>query len=289
MDQPRTVLDGLRFPESARWHDGRLWFAHWSAGEVVAVDPDGTSEVVAAGPPGYGWSIDWLPDGRRLTTGERLLRTEPDGTTVEHGQLRRLAGHGWNEIAVTRGGDVYVNGFAFDPAAGTAPQPGVIALVRPDGSTVAVADGLRFPNGMVVTEDGSTLIVAESFAGQLTAFDIRADGTLSAGRAWAEGVAPDGICLDADGAVWSGRADIRMMTGRPDDLAGGFVRVLEGGTITDRIELDRPGFSCALGGPDGSTLFMLTMQWRGFDVIDATAAERTGAVVSSQVAVPAPA
>ena len=217
----------------------------------------------------------------------RLLRTEPDGTTVEHGRLREVAGHGWNEIAVTRGGDVYVNGFAFDLAGGGAPQPGVIALVRPNGSTVQVADGLRFPNGMVVTPDGATLIVAESFAGQLTAYDIRAYGTLSAGRAWAEGVAPDGICLDADGAVWCGRPDIRMMTGRPDGPAGGFVRVLEGGEVTDRIELDRPGFACALGGPDGGTLFMLTMQWRGFDVIDATAAERTGAVFAAPVAVPA--
>lgn len=166
------------------------------------------------------------------------------------------------------------------------PQRGMIALVRPDGSTVQVADDLQFPNGMVITPDGSTLVVAESFAGKLTAFDIAADGMLSNRHVWAAGVAPDGICLDAEGAIWSGAADIRMMTGRDEDPGGALVRVHEGGEIVDRVVLDRPAFSCALGGDDGRTLFMLATQWLGFDQIDATAADRTGQVLAVRVEVP---
>lgn len=279
----RLVLDGLAFPESARWHDGRLWFAHWGTGEVVAVGPDGSTEVTTPAPDGYGWSVWPLPDGSRLTTGPALVRAGPDGSTAELGRLREIAAHGWNEITVAGTGDVYVNGFEFDLAGGGAPKPGIIALVRPDGSTVEVADGLRFPNGMVITPDGSTLVVSESFAGRLTAFDIRPDGTLTGRRAWAEGIAPDGIAVDSAGGIWCGAADIRMMTGRAGAPAGAFVRVLDGGQVTDRIELDQPGFSCTLGGPDGTTLFMLTADWRGFDAIDAMAADRTGIVYAAEV------
>ncbi len=285
--RPHVLLSGLAFPESARWHGDRLWLAHWSAGEVLSVDDAGRSQVMSPGPAGYGWSIDWLPDGRLLATGPTLLVTDADGNSSEYGHLRGVAEHGWNEIAVGPNGDVYVNGFSFDLAAGGAPQPGIIALVRPDGTTVAVAGDLQFPNGMVISADGSTLVVSESFAGTLTAFDIAADGTLANRRVWAEGIAPDGITMDQEGAIWSGAADIQMMTGKLDSPAGAFVRVAEGGAILDRIELDRPGFSCALGGPDGRTLFMLTAQWRGFDVIDAMAADRTGVVFTAQVSVPA--
>jgi sugar lactone lactonase YvrE len=284
--QPRVLLDGLTMAESARWHQDRLWFAHWASAEILAVDLDGKSERIADGPPGYGWSIDWLPDGRRLATGERLLCTEPDGTVREHGRLPEIAAHGWNEIAVAGNGDVYVNGFSFDLAGGGAPQPGIIALVRSDGSSLQAAADLQFPNGMLITPDGSTLIVSESFAGRLTAFTIESDGTLTNRRVWAEGVAPDGIVMDREGAIWCGAADIQMMTGRPDDPAGGLSRVLEGGVVTDRIELDRPCFSCTLGGPDGTTLFMLVAQWRGFDVIDQMAADRTAAVLAVPVAIP---
>ncbi|HKC29327.1 MAG TPA: hypothetical protein VKB75_15035, partial [Jatrophihabitans sp.] len=125
---PRVLLDGLAFVESARWHDGRLWFAHWSAGEIIAVDLDGTSEVVAQGRPGFGWSIDWLPDGRLLMTGETLLRQEPDGSFVQHADLTPVAAHGWNEIAVDQRGNVYLNGADFDFLGGAAPKPGIIAL-----------------------------------------------------------------------------------------------------------------------------------------------------------------
>jgi sugar lactone lactonase YvrE len=288
VDDPKAevLLSGLAFPESARWHQGRLWFAHWGTGEIMAADLDGRTEVVARGPSGLGWSIDWLPDGRLLVTGPELLRQERDGSMTRHADLTGVAGHGWNEIAVDGRGNVYVNGFDFDLPAGAPPAPGIIALVTPDGAARQVAGGLQFPNGMVVTPDGSTLIVAESFAGRLTAFDIAPDGGLVNRRIWAAGVGPDGICLDAEGGVWSGAADIRMMTGRAGDPAGACLRVREGGQVSSRIELDQPMFACALGGPDGRTLFMLTAPWRGFDQVTEMIAERAGQVLVVRAPVP---
>jgi sugar lactone lactonase YvrE len=283
----RVLADGFTMLESARWHDGRLWVAHWGSGEILALDLDGRIERMAPGPDGYGWSFDWLPDGRRLTTGPTLTVSGTDGGEEPYGHLADVAEHGWNEIVVTTGGDVYVNGFEFDLAGGGAPKPGIIALVRADGTTRVVAHDLQFPNGMAITPDGGTLLVSESFAGQITGFDIAADGALDHRRAWAAGVAPDGICIDADGAVWCGAPDIRMLGGGPDAPGGALLRVLEGGQTTERIEFDRPAFSCALGGPDGRTLFALTTQWRGFDNIDATAAERTGRVLAVEVTVAA--
>ena len=198
--QTKSLLSDLVIGESPRWHEGRLWFAHWGTGEIVAVDPEGRSAVVGQGPPGLGWSIDWLPDGRLLVTGAGLMRQEPDGSMVAHADLSGLGVGGFNEIVVDGRGNVYVNGGVdFHPDEGNA--PGIIALVTPDGSVRRVADGIAFPNGMAVTPDNSTLIVAESFAGRLTAFDIAADGSLSNRRAWAEGVGPDGICIDAEGAI----------------------------------------------------------------------------------------
>ena len=218
--EPRVVLSDLAFVESPRWHDGRFWFAQWGTTEIVAVDLDGNSEVVAHGPPGLGWSIDWLPDGRLLVTGPELLRQEPDGSMVPHADMHTVAEHGWNEIVVDGRGNIYLNGFGFDFLGGEKPEPGIIALVTPDGSARQVADGIEFPNGMVVTPDNSTLIIAESFARRLTAFDIAADGSLSNRRVWADDVGPDAICIDADGAVWTGAADTRALTGRDEDSPG---------------------------------------------------------------------
>jgi sugar lactone lactonase YvrE len=284
----RVLADGFTMLESGRWHDGRLWMAHWGSGEIVAVDMGGRVERAAPGPGGYGWSLDWLPDGRRLTTGHTMTVSSGDARGEPYGHLGDLATHGWNELAVAAGGDVYVNGFEFDMAGGGAPKPGIIALVRANGATCVVADDLQFPNGMAITPDGGTLLVSESFASRLTAFDIAADGGLSNRRIWADGVGPDGICIDADGAVWCGAPDIRMLGGGPDAPGGAAVRVLEGGQITERVEFDRPAFSFALGGPDGRTLFALTTEWRGFDSIDATATQRTGRVLAIDVTVPAP-
>jgi sugar lactone lactonase YvrE len=241
---------------------------------------------MAPGRPGLGWSIDWLPDGRLLVTGPDLLRQEPDGEMVPHADLTGVADHGWNEIVVDGRGNVYLDGFGFDFLGGQPPTPGIIALVTPDGEARQVADGIAFPNGMVVTPDNSTLIIAESFAGRLTAFDIDPDGSLSNRRVWAGGIGPDGICLDAGGAIWTHSADTRTHTGRDDAPAGECVRVREGGEIVERIRLDRDGFACALGGPDGRTLFMGAAEWRGVEHVDEAVAARTGQILTAAAPVP---
>jgi len=286
LTEPRVLLSGLAYVESPRWHENRLWFAHWGTGEIVAVDLDGTAEVVGHGPPGLGWSIDWLPDGRLLTTGPELVRREPDGSLVRHADLSGVADHGWNEIVVDGRGNIYVNGFGFDFLGGEPPTPGIIALVTPDGSARKVADGIEFPNGMVVTPDNATLIVAESFGGRLTAFDIAPDGSLSNRRVWADGIGPDSICLDAEGAIWAQSADTSVHTGRPDSPAGEIIRVREGGEILQRIELDRAGFGCMLGGPEGRTLFMVAAEWWGIEKVDEAVAARTGQVLVADAPAP---
>jgi len=277
--EAHALLTGLVIGESPRWHDGRLWFAHWGTGEIVAVDLEGDSEVVGEGPAGLGWSIDWLPDGRLLVTGEGLTRREPDGSMVPHADLSSLGVGGFNELVVDGRGNIYVNGGAdFEPGAGEA--PGIIALITPDGSVRRVADGIAFPNGMAVTPDNSTLIISESFAARLTAFDIADDGDLSSRRAWADGVGPDGICIDTEGAVWTGVGAFG------ENLVG---RVRDGGEVLERVQLGMPCFACMLGGDDGKTLFMLAADWRVADSPDdnmtrLTTGARTGQVLTARVA-----
>src|SRR5262245_7568935 len=175
------LLDGLAFVESPRWHDGRLWFSHWGADEIVAVDLEGNSEVVGRGPARLGWATEWLPDGRMLLTGPELLREEPDGTRVRHADVGAVAAGGFAEIVVDANGNAYVNSINFDFMGGAMPSgpTGVVALVTPDGAVRRVADQIAFPNGMVITPDGSTLIMSESFTGRLLAFDIEPNGDLS--------------------------------------------------------------------------------------------------------------
>ena len=273
------LLSGLVIGESPRWHEGRLWFSNWGTQEIIAVDVEGNSEVVTRVLTTIPFSIDWLPDGRLLVVSgpeALLLRREPDGSLVTHADLSSLA-RGWNEIVVDGRGNVYVNGSNFDFLGGGEFIPGIIALVTPDGSVRQVADGIAFPNGMIVTPDNSTLIVAESFASRLTAFDIAADGSLANRRVWAElGRGGDGICLDAEGAVWSSA----MKDGKPT-----CVRVREGGLVLQTIELDRSCFACMLGGEDGKTLFMMAAEWRGTENMDVLLHSRTGQVLTA----PAPA
>jgi sugar lactone lactonase YvrE len=287
-DTPRVLLDGFAMVESPRWHDGRFWFAHWKVGEVIAVDLDGNHEVMAQGPQQLGWSIDWLPqpDGRLLITGPELLRQEADGSLVQHADLSHIANHGWNEIVVDGRGNIYLNGMGFNFMGGGKPEPGIIALVTPDGEARQVADGIDFPNGMAVTPDNKTLLIAESFAGQLTAFDIADDGSLDNRRVWAGGIGPDSICLDAEGCVWTHSADTQLHTGRADRPAGEAIRVREGGEILQRIPFDRPSFGCTLGGPDRRTLFLTNTVWRGVEQAEAVLAERTGQVLVTRAPAP---
>jgi len=254
-----TLMTGIAFGESPRWHEGRLWFSDWGAGELIAVDLSGHSEVVAR-VQSFPFCIDWLPDGRLLIVHSQdrlLLRREPDGSLATHADLGSLAPGAWNEIVVDGRGNAYVNGIGFDLMTGEEFAPGVVVLVTPDGSARLVADGLAFPNGMAVTPDNSTLIVAESYASRLTAFDIAADGGLSNRRVWA-GVGedhPDGVCLDAEGAAWY--ADVGNKR---------CVRVGEGGGVLQTIDLDRGCFACMLGGLDRRTLFLVAREWHGTDV-----------------------
>ncbi len=274
----QTLMNGLSFGESPRWHEGRLWFCDWGAEELIAVDLEGRSEVIAR-VPSFPFSIDWLPDGRLLIVAARqqaVLTLAGDGSLAEFADLSGLSTRPpGNEIVVDGRGYVYVNGAGFDLMAGEEPKPGMVALVTPDGAARQVADGIEFPNGMAVTADDSTLIVAESYGRRLTAFDIAADGSLSNRRVWADlgdGV-PDGICLDAEGAVWYG--DV------PNQRC---VRVREGGEVLQTIELDRGCFACMLGGEHGRTLFLITREWRG--AADMTAGARSGQVLFTEVDVP---
>lgn len=273
----RTLLTGLGMVESARWHDGRLWFADWGAGEVVAVDLDGTAEVVAAGPHRMGWSLDWLPDGRLLTTGDAIRRHEPDGTTTT------LWDRGANEIVTDPRGHRYVDGFDFDFLGGGTPEPGWIDLLGPDGSSRRVAEDIQFPNGMVVTPDGTTLVVAESFAGRLTAFDIAGDGGLSGRRTWADGLGPDGIAIDAEGAIWTQTADTFAHFGDPAAPGGACVRVLDGGRATHRVETELPCFSCTVGGPDGRHLFLLCNEFEGIERAREVQERRSARVLVAEI------
>jgi len=268
--------------ESPRWHDGRLWFSNWGTDEIAAVDLNGNSEVIGPGGGGSGWATNWLPDGRMLVTGGELVRVEPDGSRVRHADLSHISPYGWSEITVDGRGNIYVNSINFDFAdfndlLASGKSPGKIALVTPEGGSREVADGLAFPNGMVVTPDNATLIVAESFTRRLTAFDIGSDGSLSNQRVWAD-VTGDGICIDAEGAVWT--SDV----GR--DEGGVCLRVREGGEVLDRIELDRPCYACMLGGDDGRTLFMVVAKWFGPDRVDELVQARTGQILTARVAVP---
>jgi sugar lactone lactonase YvrE len=239
----RILLEGLQVGESPRWHEGRLWFAHWGAGEVCAVDLDGRLETIARTTAKLPISLAFLPDGRLVIVDGRRLVTRSGETYAE------LDG-GANEIVVDGRGNAYVNGAGFDLMAGEAPKPGGIWLVTPDGAVRRVAAELQFPNGMAITPDGGTLIVAESYAARLTAFTIEPDGSLSGRRVWApvDGP-PDGICLDADGACWYADVPNRRC-----------VRVREGGAVLDTVQLDRGCFACMLRG---STLFVLAAEWNG--------------------------
>ncbi|MDI6102079.1 SMP-30/gluconolactonase/LRE family protein [Actinoplanes sp. NEAU-A12] len=272
MGVPEVLMDGIRFGESPRWHEGRLWFSDWGAGQVIAVGPDGRHEVTAT-VASFPMCIDFLPDGRLIivdSARRRLVRREPDGSLTEYADLAAAGATPWNDIVIGGDGSAYVGNIGFDFPGGEF-APGFLALVTPQGKVVRAADGLAFPNGMVITPDGTSLIVAESYAQRLTAFRIGPDGRLSDRRTWAEtpGDHPDGICADADGAIWY--ADVANQH---------CVRVREGGEVLSTVRTDRGAFACALSrGPD-PCLFIV-----GQNYGDGEPAGPTGQVVT----VPAPA
>jgi sugar lactone lactonase YvrE len=249
----RTLLTGRGLVESPRWHGDRLYFSDWSAGEVLAVDLAGHSKVVAR-VKSLPLCTAWHPDGSLVIVSSRdgqLLRQRPDGYLVTYANLGRS---GWNDIVIDGHGRTYVNRPGFNPVTGEAFAPGFVHQVSLKGAVRQVADDIAFPNGMAVTGDNSTLIVADSYRHCLVAFDIGADGALSGRRIWAdlgEG-APDGICVDAQMCVWY--ADV------PNKRC---VRVAEGGAVLQTVELDRGGFACTLGGAERTTLFIVAAEWGG--------------------------
>ena len=244
------LLDGLAFPESPRWHDDRLWFSDMYACQVMTITPDGKSETIVA-VPHQPSGLGWLPDGRLLMVSmvdRRLLRLDPAGLTVV-ADLRDLAPFHCNDMVVDRQGRAYIGNFGFDFLEEQPPKATVLILVTPDGQNRIVADKLLFPNGSVITPDGHTLIVGETWAARLTAFTIEPDGSLTDRRVWAqlEGAAPDGVCLDAEGAIWVA-----------SPTSSEVLRVLECVEITHRIPIEGQATSCMLGGPDRQTLFILS-------------------------------
>ncbi len=277
MSEARVLMEDIVFGESPRWHDGRLWFSDWGAQQIVAVDPRGTREVVLdVDFPSFPMCFDFLPDGRMLVVSSSqslLLSRERDGSLSSYADLGGLSQKPWNEVVVDGRGNAYVNGTGFDfPREEFA--PGLIALVTPDGQVRQVADGVAFPNGMAITPDDRTLILAESYAERLTAFDIADDGSLGNRRVWAdtEGDHPDGLCLDAGGGAWYADVGNRRC-----------VRVREEGEVLQTIELDRGCFSCALGGDEGKTLFIVAQRWDPAGPAD----ERTGQLLVADAPAPA--
>jgi sugar lactone lactonase YvrE len=269
------LLDGLAFPEGPRWHAGKLWFSDMHAGVVQTVDESGKAEVVIEvenDPSGLGW----LPDGRLLVvsmTDRRLLRLDPDGL-AEVADLSGLASFHCNDMVVDAQGRAYVGNFGFDLHAKATLANAEIVLVTPDGHARVVADEMEFPNGSVITPDGSTLIVGETFGARLTAFDIAADGSLSGRRTWAQldGIIPDGICLDAEGAIWMA-----------SPVGNGVFRIAEGGEVLEQIPLANQSYACMLGGPDGRTLHICTAESPN---PEACIAKRSGRIEIARVDVP---
>ena len=276
-----VLCSGFGLVESPRWHDGRLWFSDWTGGQIVAVDADGVTEVVLRH-RSLPMCFDFLPDGRLVLVSNQeraLLTLDTDGHLSTYADLSGISALGCNDIVVDGHGRVFVNSPDFDFATGPPPgdvQPGVVALVTPDGRAHVVADDLAFPNGMAVTADGSTLVVADSYRASLVAFTIAHDGMLDERRVWADlgDHAPDGICLDAAGAAWY--ADV------PHQVC---VRVAEGGEVLATVPLDRGGFACMLDDAPSPSLYAVTAHWPGAAGL-ATHTDWDGQVVRIPVDVP---
>ena len=270
-----VLLDGLKFPEAPRWRDGKLWFSDFYAHRVMTVDLGGHVESIVEVPQRPS-GLGWTPDGTLLVVSmldRRLMRFDGAGLRLV-ADLSALATGPCNDMVVDAAGRAYVGNFGYDRHNGEAPRNTCLVRVDPDGRVVRAAADLVFPNGTVISPDGRTLIVGETFANRLTAFDVLADGTLTNRRVFAEldGVFPDGICLDAEGAVW-------VTNPRGDRV----VRVFEGGRIAQTVATgERGSYACMLGGADRRTLFILTNSGSG----PAMAAKSDGRIETVRVQVP---
>lgn len=271
-----TLVENLSFSEGPRWRNGRLYYSDFYRHVVEAVDLEGNVTTIAE-VPNQPSGLGWLPDGRLLIVSmldRKLLRQEPSGELVEHADLAGIATFHCNDMVTDNLGRCYVGNFGFDLENRDADRKAAdLALVQPDGSVSVAAEGLKFPNGAVITPDGRTLIIGETMGQVLTAFDIANDGSLSNRREWAatKPHLPDGICLDAAGGVWIA-----------DPMNACVVRFEEGGKLTDRVDTGQAAFACALGGDDGKRLFMLVADASG----SAAENSRTGRIVYTDVSEP---
>lgn len=271
----QELTANLSFPEGPRWHDGRLWFSDFYTHRVLALGMDGALEEIVR-VPGQPSGLGWTPDGDLLIvsmTDRKLLRWS-GGALSEHADLGGVATFHCNDMVVDRHGRAYVGNFGFNSHGGEAQRPAKLARVEPDGQVFAESAELLFPNGTVITDDGKTLIIGESQGGRLSAFDVAEDGSLTNHRLWADIApnVPDGICLDAEGGVWS--ADPRNHE---------VIRVEEGGEVTARLSTgDEGAYACMLGGPERRTLFACVNSGSGPDAEK----RREGRIVCCEVDVP---
>ena len=238
---------GVDFGEGPRWHDERLWFSDFYRRGIFSIGVDGERRELAVDdqPSGLGW----MPDGTLLyvsMTAKRVMAVSPGGEPVVHADVSPIATHFCNDMVVSVDGHAYVGNFGFDLEQQAPFEVAYLAHIAPDGEVRRVEHPLAFPNGSVITPDGSTLIVGETFGGQYTAFDLDRDGHPVNPRLWASvpGASPDGCALDADGAIWMS-----------DFVGQRFARVHEGGEVSAEIPVDGAAVACMLGGPDGRTLF----------------------------------
>jgi sugar lactone lactonase YvrE len=278
-----TLATGIYFGEAPRWHEGRLWFSDFHARAVKSVAMDGRPRI-EVGLDDMPSGLGWLPDGTLLVVSMdamNVLRRNGDGTLSVHGDLTGFAEFRANDMVVAPDGSAYVGNFGFDLdheleargvewVIGEAPAT-TLAYISPEGVVTKAADGLRFPNGMVISPDGATLIVAETISMRLTAFDRAPDGALSNRRVFAElpGIPADGICLDANGCVWVA-----------NPFGTDLVCVADGGAIVNKVVTSMPSYACALGGPNGKTLFAMTAPTSNFAI---AAAEPLGCIETASV------
>ena len=279
-----TLMKGLTFGEGPRWHENKFYFSDFYSHKVYSLDLSGKHEVIVE-IPNQPSGLGWTPDGTMLIVSmkDRKLMSFKDGQLKERADLTEFSGFHCNDMVVDIDGNAFIGNFGFNTYDGEEIKPTNLILVRPGEEPVLAADNLFFPNGTVITPDNKTLIVGETYAARLTAFDKSEDGSLSNRRIWAdlkvnaeEGTVPlpDGMCIDEEGAIWVASPSTAEV-----------IRVHEGGMISERIPVQTNAFACMLGGEDRRTLFICTSNGSGVDP-GAALREKSGKIEITQVDVP---
>ena len=279
-----TLMEGLTFGEGPRWHEGKFYFSDFYSHKVFSLDMDGNYELIVE-VQGQPSGLGWMPDGTMLIVSmkDRKLLGFHNNKLYEVADLSDLAGFHCNDMVVDNKGNAYVGNFGFNSYSGEEIRGANLILIRPGQAPCVAADDLLFPNGTVITPDGKTLIIGETYAARLTAFDINEDATLSNRRIWTDFTlnakegsvpVPDGMCLDAEGAIWVA-----------SPTTASVIRVKEGGEILDRIPVETNAYACMLGGEDLKTLFICTSNASGVDP-EAAVKEKSGKIEIVKVDVP---